>query len=175
MTFDKIYQAALKKDKKLLQHVDVDIKKKFIINNNIVSITPAAKLALEKQYEAVEFLRGQGADMMKVSYVYQLLGNRALAQKYRSYIKDEPDEPEEEIKPAISNSMKMQILGGFVAALGIAAVAVGLVFLSASTFGAALAVGIGVAAILTGVGIFSYDSIINAASTPERLEFNFTL
>lgn len=48
----------------------------------------------------------------------------------------------------------MQVLGGFIAVAGIAAVATAFVLLNASTFGLVVA-GIGAAAVLWGIGLFA--------------------
>jgi hypothetical protein len=58
------------------------------------------------------------------------------------------------------NTVPMMVLGGFIAVLGIAAVAIAFVLLHAATLGLAglLVVGAGMAATLLGVGLFSYGA-----------------
>jgi len=54
----------------------------------------------------------------------------------------------------------MLVLGGFIAAAGIAAVAIAFTLLNAVTLGTAglVVVGVGVAAVLSGVGLFAANS-----------------
>ncbi len=63
----------------------------------------------------------------------------------------------------------MQIFGGFIAALGAAAVAVAFVALNAATFGLAglITAGLGVAALLTGVGLFAAGTFRHSQTMPD--------
>ncbi len=68
------------------------------------------------------------------------------------------------------SDISMQILGGFLAALGAAAVAVAFVALNAATFGVAglITAGSGAAAILSGVGLFGIGAYRSCQSTPDE-------
>lgn len=67
------------------------------------------------------------------------------------------------------SNTSMQILGGFIAAIGSAAVATAFVALNAATFGIAglVAAGLGVAAILGGVGLFAAGTYKQYQSKPD--------
>ncbi|NDH69461.1 MAG: hypothetical protein EBY22_16515, partial [Gammaproteobacteria bacterium] len=71
------------------------------------------------------------------------------------------------------SGINMQILGGFIAVLGAGAIAVAFVALNIATFGAAgiVVAGIGVAALLTGCGLFrlGYTQRINEKQNFEAL------
>lgn len=62
----------------------------------------------------------------------------------------------------------MQVLGGFMAVVGCAAVATAFVFLNAATFGipGLILAGLGVASILTGVGLFAAATYSNRHEKP---------
>jgi len=62
----------------------------------------------------------------------------------------------------------MQVLGGFMAALGCAAVATAFVLLNAATFGipGLIVAGLGVASILAGVGLFAAGTYKKRQGTP---------
>ncbi len=69
----------------------------------------------------------------------------------------------------ILSNTSMQVLGGFIAAIGVAAVAVAFVALNAATFGLAglIVAGLGAAAILGGVGLFAAGTYKKYQSTPD--------
>lgn len=62
----------------------------------------------------------------------------------------------------------MMVLGGFIAAAGIAAVAIAFTVLNVATFGIVglVVAGIGVAAALSGVGLFATGAYKNRNTTP---------
>lgn len=72
---------------------------------------------------------------------------------------------------AFSN-LNMQILGGFIAVLGVAAVAVAFTALNAATLGIGglVLAGIGIAATLAGVGLFAVGSLKKGEHTPPPIE-----
>ncbi|CEG55634.1 hypothetical protein [Legionella fallonii] len=67
------------------------------------------------------------------------------------------------------SNISMQVLGGFLAAIGAAAVAVAFVVLNAATLGLAglITAGLGVASILGGVGLFGTGAYRGCQSTPD--------
>ena len=70
----------------------------------------------------------------------------------------------------------MQILGGFITVLGVAAVAIAFTALNAATCGIAGLVfaGIGAAAILSGLGLFAAGSLKKCDNTPPAVEHSPT-
>ena len=77
---------------------------------------------------------------------------------------------QEENTSSISNvSVSMMVLGGFIATAGIAAVAIAFTVLNAATFGVAglVVAGIGVAAALSGVGLFARGAYKNKNINPD--------
>lgn len=86
----------------------------------------------------------------------------------------------EESRPEVDNrmSISMQVLGGFIAVVGCAAVATAFILLNAATFGTAglVVAGLGVAAVLSGVGLFTTGTYKNRQATPdEPLEYAVAL
>lgn len=80
--------------------------------------------------------------------------------------KSEVDQPQTQGTSTPFSNISMQVLGGFIAVIGAAAVAVAFVALNAATFGLAglIVAGLGSAAILGGVGLF-------AAGTYKKCQF----
>ena len=78
------------------------------------------------------------------------------------------------LRPVVNPILKsnMQILGGFIAAIGIAAVATAFVALNAATFGIAglVVAGLGAVAILGGVGLFAVGTCKKYQSTPDAVK-----
>ncbi|BCA95881.1 hypothetical protein TUM19329_22420 [Legionella antarctica] len=74
--------------------------------------------------------------------------------------------------PSVSCNFKMQILGGFITALGASAVAIAFIALNAGTFGIAglVLAGVGIAATLAGVGLFARSSIKKYENTQPNME-----
>ncbi|PWY54026.1 hypothetical protein DGG96_19175 [Legionella qingyii] len=82
---------------------------------------------------------------------------------------EKPASVEADIVTPFSN-ISMQILGGFMAVVGAAAVVVAFVVLNAATFGIAglITAGIGIAAALSGVGLFATGTYRNCQSAPDQ-------
>ncbi|CEG57247.1 hypothetical protein [Legionella fallonii] len=86
--------------------------------------------------------------------------------------------PSQEAQQSSTSSISMQILGGFIAAIGCAAVAVAFTVLNAATLGIAglVTAGLGIASILGGVGLFALGSCRNqqiATNEPPELSSGF--
>ncbi|KTC86101.1 MULTISPECIES: hypothetical protein [Legionella] len=77
--------------------------------------------------------------------------------------------------PTTHTNISMQILGGFIAALGVAAVAIAFTALNAATLGipGLVVAGLGAAAILGGVGLFAFGSKKQEAPVDELLSNDF--
>jgi hypothetical protein len=75
-------------------------------------------------------------------------------------------------RPPVLCNLNMQILSGFIAVLGVAAIAIAFTALNAATFGIAglVLAGIGSAATLAGVGLFARESFSKCNSTPPATE-----
>lgn len=71
--------------------------------------------------------------------------------------------------PHSFSNIRMQVLGGFIAVLGISAIAISFVALNAATFGIVglVCAGVGVALLLTGVGFFAGAPVTNYCNTVE--------
>ena len=83
--------------------------------------------------------------------------------------KSEANQSQTHAPSTMLSNTSMQVLGGFIAAIGVAAVAVAFVALNAATFGLAglIVAGLGVATILGGVGLFAAGTYKKYQSTPD--------
>lgn len=66
-----------------------------------------------------------------------------------------------------SKNISMQILGGFMAALGCSAVALAFTVLNTATLG-----GVGIAALILGIGFFAVGTYRNCQTSPDALDFS---
>ena len=124
-----------------------------------------------KQHHLVE-------DNLKVIAVQLKLASQSLIGEYKGTDEKKSEKKAtEEInvdgKKIINNGLNfsMMILGGFIAAAGIAAVAIAFTLLNAATFGTAgiVMAGIGVAAVLSGIGLFAIGGYKNRQIITENL------
>jgi len=83
-----------------------------------------------------------------------------------------PSHQTEETNSLSMSNISMMVLGGFIAVAGIAAIAVAFTVLNAATLGipGLFLAGAGIAAVLTGCGLFAYN--INKQTTPNTLDFS---
>ncbi|MCL9684410.1 hypothetical protein [Legionella maioricensis] len=74
--------------------------------------------------------------------------------------------------PSAFSNLSMQILGGFITVLGVAAIATAFAALNAATFGIGglVLAGIGIAATLAGIGLFAAGSIRKGENVPPTIE-----
>lgn len=66
-----------------------------------------------------------------------------------------------------AENINMMVLGGFIAVVGIAAVAVAFTVLNAATLGTVIVAGIGIAAVLSGIGLFAVGAYKNSQTNTE--------
>ena len=102
----------------------------------------------------------------------QTLLKRSMAQSKNPGVKY--SQTEDTCSPSTVN-ISMMVLGGFIAFVGIAAVAIAFTVLNAATFGAAgiVVASVGAAAVLSGVGLFATGAYKNRQTSPDdSLDFS---
>ena len=112
-----------------------------------------------KQLEEQKRLQEQREEEQRVKHIEEQSSELVEEQHPRSF---------EELQPGHAN-FSMMILGGFIAAVGIAAVAIAFTVLNAATFGIAglVVAGVGIVATLSGIGLFATGAYKNRQATSE--------
>jgi hypothetical protein len=173
-----IRYAALNGHLTTLEHLETHLtdaeKKAAVMADNYLAIQDAA---LNGHLTTLEHLETHLTDAEKKAAVMardcDYLVTQDAAQNGHLTTREHPEthliayEKSKESSSSLSN-INMQVLGGFMAVLGSAAVATAFVLLNAATFGipGLIVAGLGFASILSGVGLFAASTYVNRQEKP---------
>lgn len=152
------------------------LKVKLINSNDKINFFPELNAHADKVDNLIKFCIKYADDLERSEVDNSLLEGIAVDSSFPLQVEAKEDTINKtQSNPSFSN-LSMQVLGGFMAALGVAAVACAFVVLNAATMGMTglIIAGAGFASSLAGVGLFSYASLRNNASKSNEMVEAYT-